>query len=496
MSSALTRRHLLLGAAALPLLASNTFLVGAAVAQSRNVTASNYSQLASAISNARAGDIITLSNGGSFGGNRLTVSARGTSSQPIIIRAQSRLGAIVPNGFRLDGEHITLTGIDFTHGGTEVFVQIAGRNNTVEQCRFRAHGRHIELLSGDRGRVMYCEFSCPSRDQSAPNTLIIRTGWHSSARHTNGEIGYCYFTNMPHKTSNYHERQRVAIGLGLNGITGTWRTNHYVHHCLLENTGDCELEVKTRGNRIEYCTIISTTAFFNQRYGGENVFRGCWAEGSRGFDIFGDRNKLIGCKTVGLACEFNIYAGDQSPTATSNGHPQSVDTVLAHCDGRSTSVGRTWNSNMKLPATRTRLEAHTGTIRYGTHSGTATPGSSNEPVIRPTKLSRSAVGPTAKSYAATEAPSQPSGSTQQASNPPAQEPAPQQTQQTAEQTPLPQETPEQTATSTFDFSSYLADRNNQGSITQPTFTSPSSQTPTQTTTSISSLFDRSSIFQR
>lgn len=427
MSSALTRRHLLLGAAALPLLASNTALVGSAVAQSRTINVSNYGQLASAIGNARAGDVIVLANGGSFSGNRLTVAARGTASQPVVIRAQDLLRANVPNGFRLDGEHIILAGIDFAHSGIDVFVQIAGRHNTVEQCRFRAHGRHIQLLTGERGRVLYCEFSCPDKNAQSPHSRIIQTSFNQSTRHVGAEIGYCYFHNMPFKTSNYSDRTRVALGLGLSGLTSQLRTNHYVHHCLFEGTGDCELEVKTRYNRIEYCTMIGDYAQFNQRLGGNNVFRGCWAENNRGFEIMGDNNKLIGCKTVGRGCEFQIFAGNQSTTSTENRYPQAVDTVLAHCDGQSTVVGRTWRANppMNMPATRTRLEAHSGPIRYGTHTGTVTAASSSEPRVQPVRLSRGAVGPAAKPYAVASAPSQPSdSSTQQAATEPAEESAP------------------------------------------------------------------------
>jgi len=477
MSSALTRRHLLLGAAALPLLTSNTALVGNALAQSRDINVSNYSQLASAVSNARAGDVIILSNGGSFSGNQLTVSARGTAGQPIVIRSQGLLGANVPNGFRLDGEHITVTGIDFAHSGTSSFLLIAGRHNGVEQCRFRAHGRHIQLLKGSNGRIMYCEFSCPDKNDQSPHTRIIQTNYNDGSRHVNAEIGYCYFHNMPFKTRNYSDRIRVAVGLGLNGPHARWTVNHYVHHCLFEGTGDCELSVKTRGNRIDYCTMIGDNAQFNQRLGGENVYKGCWAENNRGFEIMGERNKLIGCKTVGRGCDFQIFAGNQSTTSTENGHPQAVDTVLAHCDGQSTVVGRTWTANppMNMPATRTRLEAHSGPVRYGTHTGTVTTGSSNEPRVSPVKLGRSAVGPAAKSYAVAAAPSQPSNntnSTQQAATPPAEEPAPpsqttsETTTQVTEQTAP--ETLPSTSTSSIDSSQIaqlLESRNGTDSFT-------------------------------
>jgi len=427
MSSALTRRHLLLGTAALPLLASNTILAGNAVAQGREINVSNYSQLASAIGNARAGDVIILANGGSFSGNQLTVSARGTAGQPIVIRAQSLLGANVPNGFWLTGEYITIAGIDFAHSGTSTRIEFGGKHNSVEQCRFRSHGRHIVLLSGSDGRIMYCDFSCPSKNSSDPDTISIQTSFNDGTRHVRAEIGYCYFHHMPFKPSNYHERRRIGIGLGLSGLTSQLTTNHYVHHCLFEGTGDCELEVKTRYNRIEYCTMIGDNAHFNHRLGGNNVFRGCWAENNRGFQIMGDKSKLIGCKTVGQGCEFQIFAGNQSTTSTDSKYPQAVDTVLAYCDGQSTVVGLTWSANppMNMPATRTRLEAHSGPIRYGTHTGTVTTDLSNETRVQPVKLGRSAVGPAAKSYATAAAPTPP----QDDPSPPQDDPTPPQDDQ-------------------------------------------------------------------
>ena len=263
-----------------------------------------------------------------------------------------------------------------------------------------------------------------------------------------------------------------------------------MHHCLFEGTGDCELSVKTRGNRIEYCTMIGDNAQFNQRLGGENVYKGCWAENNRGFEIMGERNKFIGCKTVGSACDFQIFAGNQSTTSTENGYPQAVDTVLAYCDGQSTVVGRTWNSSMDRPATRTRLEAHSGPIRYGTHSGTVTTDSSNESRVQPVKLGRSAVGPAAKSYTTAAAPSQPQDDPtpppsdpnppQNDPTPPAEEPTPpQQVAPPAEEPTSPvAETPPDSPTSTIDprqFAELFSRRGGNGTVAAqwPTTGTPS-----------------------
>jgi len=394
MTSAVTRRHLLMGAVALPVLAGSPIMVGEALAFGSTVYVSSYSQLASAVKSAKPGTEIVLRNGGRFSGDTITVAARGSASRKIVIRAQSTLGVKMPNGFRLTGEHLVVRGIDFAHSGTGVFIEIAGSHNTVERCRFRAYGSHVQLVAGNNGKVLYCEFSCPGKDAYAPNTMIVRTCWNRASRHTNAEIAYCYFHNMPHKPSNYSARIRVSIGLGNNGNQSQWSTNHYIHHNLLVGTGDNEISVKTRNNRIEYCTMIGDGAHFNQRFGGDNVFRGCYAENNRGFGIMGKNNKLIGCRAVGLACDFKIFAGNQSPTSTGHAYPQAVDTVLAGCDGR-VNVGATWKVKpaMKLPATRTRLEKHSGKVLYGVQSGTRQSGYSSESLVQASKLSTSRVGP-------------------------------------------------------------------------------------------------------
>ena len=91
-------------------------LPAASPALARTVNVSSVAQLQTALASARAGDAIELAPGTYDVKTNLTCSAAGTAEQPIVVRAQSRLGARIrfdaSEGFKVSGPHWTFEGLD------------------------------------------------------------------------------------------------------------------------------------------------------------------------------------------------------------------------------------------------------------------------------------------------------------------------------------------------------------------------------------------------
>lgn len=370
---------------------------GAAGAATASVT--TYSGLASACAAAGPGTIIQLANG-NYSGTKITVSASGTASNPIVIRAANLLGANVPNGFNLSGTNIIIRGLDFTTSGGAASNQIElWNNNQVWRCRFKsAGGVNIHPFVGSGGKIMYCEFSSfNAGDSSQASTFCIRANYKSDMDYRNLEVGYCYWYNLPNKTPTYQDRARASIATTHNQTYSRRSTQWHIHHCLLDATGDCELTIKTMDNIIEHCTISNSNCEFNQRFGGRNTWRNCWTENADPFIIFGDDNKIISCTMVNSG-KFEVFAGNQEPTNTTDGgYPRADRTKMTGCVG-AVEVGRRWSSvspAMNLPARDTRIEAHTGTVTLNGvyQTGTVQVGTTSEPTSSRFKMTASQVGP-------------------------------------------------------------------------------------------------------
>lgn len=80
------------------------------------VTVSSAPELSTALSSAKAGDEIVLADGTYDFDKSVNASAEGTGSEPITVRAQNRLGALIRfnalEGFRVSGAHWVFDGLD------------------------------------------------------------------------------------------------------------------------------------------------------------------------------------------------------------------------------------------------------------------------------------------------------------------------------------------------------------------------------------------------
>lgn len=368
----------------------------------------NYAELTSAASAASAGTIIQLNNG-TYSGSRITVSQSATAENPIVIRAANLLGANVPNGFNLVGENIVVRGIEFRTGGQlNLPILLGGTDNQVWRCSFAfLGGDSVRFVSGSGGRLMYCEFySLEPNNHYQPSTEVVRGNWTSDTAHFNLEIGYCFFRDMPAKPPGepYGFRVRMALSQGGAGNGGRRfvRTNAWIHHCRMQDTGSCRCAMYNSGNTIEYVTITGQSPSgspvsldFNNRFGADNIWRGCLAIGTKnGFIIHGGPNKFIGCRIINGGSA-QVFAGNISHTEpTDDAYPRAYQVKISSCDFP-LIVGQTWTTSppMTLDARDTRIEAHVGSKTFAFESGTVDTSELTETPVTPIEITESMVGP-------------------------------------------------------------------------------------------------------
>jgi len=372
-------------------------------------TANDYSQLAAACASAGPGTTIDIANGTHLG-NRIVVSGSGTADQPIVIRAANFLQANVPNGFALEGAHIVVRDLLFQRAGAlSIPIMLGGQYNQVWRCRFGfIGGDSVRFVNGHSGRLMFSEFySLEPNDHQQPSCEVVRGNWDSGTVHPNLEIGYCYFHDMPSKPPlPYGYGHRVRMALSQGGFGGGGRrfndTNAYIHHCLLEDTGSCRLAIYNSGNNVDFCTVTGqsiagswVSADFNNRFGRNNVYRGCWAEGTKnGFILHSGPNKYIGCRIVngGVA---QLFAGNISETEPiADTYPRAHECKFSGCNF-ALEVGKTWSADppWHLPARNTRIEGHVGSVSRLFETGTVEVGALTEAPVTAFKITPSMVGP-------------------------------------------------------------------------------------------------------
>jgi poly(beta-D-mannuronate) lyase len=266
----------------------------------RTVNVSTSSQLSSAASGAQPGDCIVAADG-SY--SAFTVTADGTSSSPIVIRAANRGGATISSGItRLNGANwVTIDGFRITSGGgsttldgetRSVIVSLAGSNNCrITRCNFKpsghGNGTGYVMLNGNsnNNRVDHNDFG--------PNTVdgvhyVWPTGSRqnrptlSRAQWANGEgpfnpnmardtrVDHNYFHDMASGTAECI----VLGGLGMTADYETLRT--VVEYNLFTNCdGDPEIvSIKSSGNIVRFNTLRTSAGGFVSRAGNANQIYG------------------------------------------------------------------------------------------------------------------------------------------------------------------------------------------------------------------------------
>ena len=278
----------------------------------RTINVSTSAQLSAAASDALPGDCIIVGNG-SY--SAFTVTADGTASSPILVKAANRLGATISSGIlRLNGAtHVTVEGFRITSTGgnttldgesRNVIVSINNSNNCrLTRCDFKppssGNGAGWVMLNGNsnNNRVDHNDFG--------PNTvdgvhyvwpLGNRIGRPTLSRSTWANGGGPFNPNMARDTlvdHNYFHHMAsgtaeciVLGGLGMTGDYEDLRT--VVEYNLFTNCdGDPELvSIKSSSNIIRYNTVRTSSGGFVSRAGNKNQIYGNFSlQGGKGHGI-------------------------------------------------------------------------------------------------------------------------------------------------------------------------------------------------------------------
>ena len=378
---------------------------------------SNYSQLSAAIGSAGPGTRIGLANG-TYSGARITVSASGTAANPIVIRANNPLGAIVPNAFRVTGNHVIIRGIQFSGAQSNDYrCEMGGNDNQMWRCKFLFYGGfQLRLINGRRARIMYCEWesTAPNDDYQASTRCIHSQRDLSTEDMRDAEVGFCYFHNLPSKPigESYGFRNRGGIVNGTAGRDQTRESAWWIHHCLFRNAGSHRLGIYQSGYTVEYCTIVGRASFtgsaespsstdFDFRMGLNNTFRGLVARDTRpyqSFEIRGGPHRIISChvvQTPGIGYNpgpFRHYRGNiESTTTNQDAYPRSTDVKMTACFGNVTIAS---SASLPLVCLRPRLEGHTGSVSLisGSYTGLVQTGVLSETPVAYREMTPSEVG--------------------------------------------------------------------------------------------------------
>jgi hypothetical protein len=347
MAFDLSRRGLLLATlplvlAARPAFAGRTFSVGTS------------SQLASALSEAQAGDTILLANGtysGSFQPAR-----SGIAGAPITIRAANRLGAVLTGTLSLSGRsHIWVFGLDVR--SSRAF-QVAGDHNRIEACRITGSSA-IKLTSGaSYNAIGYNQFSGTS---SGPDILLELTQGQINVGKTakGNRIFRNHFVATP-SASSY-----ACIYIGEQKLTNYPDTGTVIEYNFFDRIlRNSVLRLKANGCTVRYNSVVNNgeksqagCARMDNRNGNRNLFLANYLQGNRGMVIHDSDNKVFGNVLSGKFTNLDIMAGVTANSADA-AHPPCV---RGQFDGNSGKVRVGWeyyNAGTILRAENNAIRAH------------------------------------------------------------------------------------------------------------------------------------------
>jgi poly(beta-D-mannuronate) lyase len=274
----------------------------------RTVNVASSAALQAAAADARAGDCIVAANGAYAG---FAVTADGTASRPIVVRAASRGGAVITSGIvRLNGANfVTLEGFRITSPGGQatldgesrrVIVSLAGSNDCrVTRNTFRPSGHaastNYVMINGNsrRNRIDHNDFGPNTVDGvhyifASGNRTIAGAPPPNRAVWANG--GGPVNPNMARDTridhNHFHDLASgtaEAIVLGGLGITGDYQDLNTIVELNLFTACDGDPEVvsiKSSSNVVRYNTLRNSAGGIVSRAGNKSQIYGNFIFGS------------------------------------------------------------------------------------------------------------------------------------------------------------------------------------------------------------------------
>lgn len=283
----LDRRSFVAAAITIGLLPAK-LLISPAAAAGRTLKA-NPSNISAVLSTALPGDRISLASG-TYSGSKLVIGCT-----DVQIVAEALLGPKFTCDIAMIGSGVILAGIDAWRsdlaGGTSV--AIAGKNNHLIRSRvFRRTGHCIDLI-GQGCSVRYCDVSIWGKMETPKvNGNLLSSSTNFALIHDSGSKGRlnvierCWLHDGPLKVAGSYQHYGITgVGVGINPTNFSVESGLTILACLFDNTGDCEISIKTSRNRIIGCTVTGDAAvnkcYGNQRSGNYNEWLCNWFDPTR-----------------------------------------------------------------------------------------------------------------------------------------------------------------------------------------------------------------------
>ncbi|GBD44959.1 hypothetical protein HRbin40_02455 [bacterium HR40] len=364
----------------------------------RTVEVATAAQLQAALAAARPGDLIRLANG-LYAGN-FELQAQATADRPIVVRAQSLLGATFSGSFTLSGSCGVLYGLAFA--GPDSGVVIAGSDNRVTRCTFRDSTRNAVIqfrYDGTRGRLDHCDVTVRPFDGSEPAGTVRRAivvDTRSDRTHTYARIDRNWIHDFGTKPNpnDYWSGFNTALVVTTTGLRSHIPTYALIEYNRFENFLDSlGASVATKGTKttFQYNTFINSQGFLELRCGWESKVVGNWFEDWRYITVRDSDHIIANNRFVNSQGIF-LMAGNREANISDDERGRALRVRVAHNQG-SVVVGKKWVATETYPAKDCVIEAHTGAIQYELHTGTVVRPTSDIPPYTPVKLGRSDVGP-------------------------------------------------------------------------------------------------------
>ncbi|WP_164234775.1 chondroitinase-B domain-containing protein [Microbacterium hydrocarbonoxydans] len=263
-------------------------------------TVTSISALQSAINASDPGDTIVLKNGSYSVSSAVSLgsSASGTSSAPVVVRAET-VGGVTLTGsssFSFSGVHdISIQGFRFTQSTT---IDVGSSSKAVDFVRnefaFSDAANHNLIVRSDDSEIAYNWFH-------GKDSIGVYLGIEGPDRVTvakNSHIHHNYFSD--HNFTGTNGGEPIRLGTSPKALSSG---GAIVEYNLFENAnGDPEaISVKTSGHTIRYNTIRNSEGGIVLRHGNDNkVLSNYIMNGDNGIRIYGNDHVIMNNHVSGI----------------------------------------------------------------------------------------------------------------------------------------------------------------------------------------------------
>jgi hypothetical protein len=374
----------------------------------RVVQVASTTALQNALTAAKPGDHIVLAQASYSRSGGFTLTASGTATDPIVIKAATGKTATFTSPLQIEGSRACVARLDFS--GALSYLQVGGSDNKILGNRFTGwKGVAARVTEGMRVEIAYNEFHDPAGWTDAekagglPNTPLrmgIRTQ-HDTADdfHYDGHIHHNWFHDFPTRPipTDYHSGQPDAIEICETAVpglaTGQDAAGWLVEYNLIERHkgGHGVIDLKCGGITARFNTLLdSPSGRIDSRNGPFSVLSGNWIENAGGMEIHSKGTKVLGNRLINTGMGISLPNGEVEWDKI--GVQRIRDSLVSGNNADKMVIGKKYNTNSTLVPVNTTIEAHTGPIQKLSFSGITEKAQASVGVPTAVKLTPAKVG--------------------------------------------------------------------------------------------------------